>query len=267
MNFLKSKGMSLFEVLIALAVFSFLFVVITQIVEQNYRQTKKIQTDIRQKTSFDNVTELIKTDFSSVSFFLDVNANFMMYFPLPTEEKNLTNSQKNAVKAPKSNPVFFNSSFVFRGAEDEVEFVSYTFSEGEPDRQWLSVRYYVEDCPGVKNPSSCLIRSSRRFWGESDPIENELVVLRGFQSLELSYSSSYEMEKDWQDEWKSLPNSLSFPSYVQMRVKKQEEDAVWIFPVSQSHLMRWNPYAKEWTRWPKLEAEGEKNNKESVSRG
>ena len=258
MKFLGSKGLSLLEVLLALGIFSFMFVVITQIVEQNYRQGKKMQTDIRQNSRFDNVRDLLKTDLASVSFFLDVNANFRRYFPLGEEETLISDRDKQDLRDKNSLPVFFDSDFLFLGTQKELEFVSYSFSEGSEDKQWLHIRYQVEDCP-ERSGAYCLIRSSREFFGESSQNipENQLIVLRAFQSLEWSYSSDYKLE--WKQEWKSgsgsgLPQALSFPSYVQIRIQSEDqEDISWIFLVSQSHLIAWSPYAKKWTHWPKVE--------------
>ena len=259
------KGLSLIEVLLSLAVFAFMFVVITQIMEQNYRQGKKMQSDIKQNSRFDNVKDLLRSDLSAVSFFLDVNANFKQNFPLEKQKQSVISQRAGkSFREDSSLRVIFDPHFVFQGTEKELEFVTYSFSEGTEGKQWLKIRYHIGDCPEWEKASdgNCLLRTSREFFGDSaqDIPENQLVILRDFQSVEWAYSQDHQLSKEWKTEWKNNFDSspalktLSFPSYVQLKIQRENRENIWTFSVSQSHLLAWSPYAKGWTRWPKVAA-------------
>ena len=272
------KGMTLLELLISLGIFSFMAVFMTQLVRQSRRQAQKIKQDVHQNSSFDNVIDLIKKDFSSTGFFLDLNDNFRQNFPVKqnlneSKSRALLNSSDKNPSSSKNRPVFMSPYFVFEGKEDEVEFVSYSLTEDSQNeglKQWIQIRYFIQDCAALDNStaSSCLMRSSKRSWslGEDRPAEEILVLFRDFKSLRFSYLTGKNLlGQEWEDSWeleKSLsfsgssvrfPQELTFPFRVKLEITAQEKKFVWDFNVANSYLNSWNPFSKEFFNFTKWE--------------
>ncbi|MBC6415860.1 MAG: prepilin-type N-terminal cleavage/methylation domain-containing protein [Bdellovibrionales bacterium] len=256
----NSKAFSLLEILVALSIFTFLFLSIVQIVKQTRRHVNKIQGNLQAKDSIYNSLNLIKRDLSSSTYFLDLNQNLKQNFPL--EESDLKNPKKpKNLKAP----LFLDSQIAFKGKSQEMEFVSYTFSQKDSFKQWLRIRYIVESCPDEIDSPSCLMRYETPYWNafeREDLKEDKLVVLKNFESLNFSYSSDFRLlNSKWEDFWsvekdfrklKGVP-FFSLPVRVQMNVKNKETALeTWIFFVSNKYLHEWNPYSKGFTSFSKL---------------
>ena len=268
----SSKGMTLLEILIALVIFTFMFVFIVQTVKQSRRQVQKIQTDIKNISSFDYVIELIKEDFNSVAFFFDLNDNFRKGFPIKLNTKESRQQGASSIeKNDAKKPVFLSPYFVFRGEEDKIEFVSYSLTGSSLDQsiqQWIQIRYFIQDCETLdkSSVSPCLIRSSKRYWDMEGEREEEetLTLLRDFKSLKFSYLDGGELfNQKWQDQWKvektvsfsensvELPQELPFPFRVKIEMEKQDREYVWNFNVANFYLVSWNPFSKEFFEFPK----------------
>ena len=190
-----SQGMTLLEMLVALGVFTFMVVFITQAVKQSQRHVQKIKKNTDSASSFNHVIDLIRKDFNSVDFFFDLNDGFRKTFPIrKTLQESLPSSavSKSVKKASseQNRPVFLSPYFVFKGEEDEMEFVSYSLTGSSRDqslRQWIQIRYFVQDCSDLdkSSVSPCFLRSSTRSWSLEEEREEEeaLVLLRDFKSL------------------------------------------------------------------------------------
>ena len=274
----KCKGMSLLEMLISLGLFSFMFVFIIQFVRQNQRQVRKINQELSQNSSFDHVIDLIKKDFNSISFLFDLNSNFSQNFPVEKNQEALQAPSVRTAPKPAASPqslsVFMSPYFVFKGQEDEVEFVSYSLRESSEEdldlKQWIQIRYFIQDCPSLNesSPSSCLMRAVKKYWGftEERPVEETLVLFRGFKSLKFSYlKGSGSFNQDWEDRWEleravvfpetslEFPQELPFPFRVRLEMETQKEEFVWSFNVADSLLNSWNPFSKEFFNFTKWE--------------
>lgn len=269
-NHKHKKGMSLLEMLVALGIFAFMFMFIAQFLKQNHRQTKKIKKDIQFKSSLSHVISLIRQDFKGVAYFLDLNDNLNLYFPAQAKQPqsspntSFVNRPTKALQS-KSLSVQFSPYFVFKGASDEIWFVSYSFSRSSNKSsvaQWIRIRYHIEECDDFNNKSGglCLFRSTSRSWKPEEKLELEerLVLLRGFDSLKFNYASQNIPSPVWDEEWKhdfASQNRTSrflgfFPSLVKMELKKQDRKQNFIFTVSQSYLKAWNPIAKAYEGFP-----------------
>ena len=287
---LKNKddqGMTLLEVLVALSLFAFMFVFITRSLQQSHRQAKKIKQDIHWTSSLSHVLDLIKQDFQGVAYLLDINQNLNIRFPMEEDKGqplpigggsirsvlnprlDLNKTQNTTKKAVS--PVFLSPYFVFEGKNNEIHFVSYSFSSLSLDpssAQWIKIRYSVQDCSNMKQggPGFCLIRSASRYWGlgEKEEPEETLILLRDLSSLEFSYSGTEGfLDSAWEEEWKleySLFSqnaalkelqTLPFPSVVKMEVEKKEHKQAFFFAVSHSYLRSWNPYDKTYPGFPR----------------
>ena len=220
--------------------------------------------------------DLIKKDFNSVSFFLDLNDNFRQNFPvrqnLEKSENSPFSNLSNTKRTDSSKKfVFMSPYFIFKGEEDELEFVSYSLTGSDQEdslEQWMQIRYFIQDCPDrdSNSSSSCLMRSSKRHWSlNSEREEPELLVLlRAVQSLKFSYLSHINpLTPEWRDSWRlekslSFPNSsiqfpqeVPFPFRLKLEVSAQGTRQTWSFNISNFYLNYWNPFNKGFLAFPK----------------
>ena len=288
----NSRAFSLLEMLAALALFTFLFLFITQIVRQNHRQAAKIKKDLELTDSIYHVVNLIKEDLSSVTYFLDLSYNFRTHFPLAAKEGSEGLSQNLNLTAgasiaqtsnsPFKNSVLLDNEVIFKGGSQEMEFVSYSFSKNTNFKQWMKIRYAVEDCPAGRAPGDCLMRYEKLDWNRDLPDseaweEPALVVREGLESLQLLYSDDYSLiDPEWGEKWEpetqsfqaveksslqdygsvtaasEWPQELPIPARVQIVFKKKgSSDEQWVFPVSQVRLKEWSPYRKDFKSFEK----------------
>lgn len=269
---------SLLELLVALSVFSFLFLFITQLVRQNHRQAAKIKKDLKMTGSIYHTVNLIQYDLFASAYFLDLNLNFRTYFPLKKEETALPLLSPFLPQAPntpalsdsKNNKtLFLDSEVVFKGESREMEFVSYSFSKKSPFKQWMKIRYAAENCPVGDSPGDspggssglCLMRYEKPIWNSSEELKWEepgLVVMEALESINFFYSDSYSLtDPEWEEEWEaeSVQNASleqetleepPLPVRVQIDFKRKDSSSAeqWVFPVSQVRLKEWSPYFK-----------------------
>ena len=287
---LKNKdhqGMTLLEALVALSLFAFMFVFITRTLQQSHRQAKKIKQDIRWTSSLSHVLDLIRQDFQGVGYLLDINQNLNIRFPIEKDKdqpvsiggesvQSRSSPQQGLKKNQDTNktavsPVFLSPYFVFDGKDDEIHFVSYSFSHlalNPSSAQWIKIRYSVQNCNNIEkdDPGFCLIRSANKYWEleEKEEPEETLILLRGLSSLEFSYSGTEDfLARVWKEEWKweyslfsqnvdlEKLQTLPFPAVVKMEMEKEERKQIFFFPVSHSYLRSWNPYDKTYPGFPR----------------
>ena len=275
----SSRGMSLLEVLLALSIFAFMFVFISRAVKQNYRQANKLSQGIRSKNSFSHSLSMMRRDLRSLSYFVDIHENLAISFPpqeessdeetdgqSPPQDQARSSDGKLGGRQAKGQALLFSPYFVFEGGSREIQFVSYTYSAlaKEPDlRQWLKIRYHVEDCPD-KSQGLCLIRSANPYW---DPLDSEdewqesLALLRNLQSIEFSYAEGDNfLQNEWEDEWQveqsltqqdaafNYPYKIPFPSAVRMEIDTQKlGKELFLFSISSPFLKAWNPDEKAYS--------------------
>lgn len=226
--FKNSKAFSLLEMLVALSLFAFLFLFITQLVRQNHRQVTKIKEDLKFTGSIHHIVHLIKQDLSSAAYFLDLSYNFRTHFPLRNQELSkgapltpLTPLTPQAVAgstpaktSPFKNNILLDNGVVFEGSSQEMQFVSYSFSKDSSLKQWMKIRYVAEDCPSDRSSGVCLMRYERPDWNRSlSQIWEEpaLVVKEGLESIRFLYSDDYSLsDTEWREEWE--PEKAGFPS-------------------------------------------------------
>ena len=89
---ISSKGMTLLEMIVALGLFAFMFAFIAQMVKQNHRQVQKIRRDVQWKSSLFNALDLMRHDFRGVAYFLDMNENMGIHFPMVQDKEDSLSS-------------------------------------------------------------------------------------------------------------------------------------------------------------------------------
>ncbi len=259
-------GMTLLEMLLALGLFAFMSVFISQTLRQSYRHARKVGQDIQFKNSLSHVLSLIRKDLLSTAYLLDINANFNIHFPIEEmaeeEEKEEPAKKETAGKVEQRFPVFLNPLFIFEGSSSEMSFVSHSYSQKALDPsspQWVRIRYSVQNCDLVEEGllGKCLIRSVYHYWQsieEREP-EEQVVLFRAWDSLEFSYSGKKELlESEWKSEWEeeeSPSRSEILPVLIKMEMTKKDRDNSLLFPVSQDLLRNWNPKSKAYLGFPK----------------
>ena len=275
----KSKGMTLLEILVALGIFAIMFVFISRTVQQNHRQAKKFKQDIQFKSSLSNTLDLIRQDFQGVGYFLDLNENLTIQFPIEKNKDDLLPSDdiSDSKEDPQEKnqrltlPVLFSPHLTFEGEQKKVDFISYSFSNLTLDRssaQWLKIHYSIQNCnsPEEAKNKICLIRYANKYWNpmENRDPEETLTLLRDLESLKFSYSGTEDfLEGKWEEKWK-LENSLPiqhfstaypqkppFPSVIKMEIEKGGFEQVFVFSISSLYLKTWNPYNKAYSAFPK----------------
>ena len=283
----QSRGMTLLEALIALGIFAFMFLFIAQMSRQNYRQAKKMKKKLNVDSSLTHVMDLIRRDFRSVSFFLDVNDNFYTQFPLEEREENdirLSSSElaRNSAKprsATKNQPPLLSPYFIFEGKHDEIKFVSHTFSTPGPNEenssgQWLEIRYFIEKCETQEPADSCLMRSTAGQWqmsSEENP-EKSLPLLKGFRSLKFAYLSTKNfLDNNWEDQFQvdflqaenglSYPRKLPLPALVKIEMEKKGKRREFVFSVGRPRLKAWSSYSKTYPGFPAWKPPGSQTDK------
>ena len=280
-----SKGFSLLELLVALALFTFLFLFLTQMVRQNHRHVAKIKKDLELVGATHNSINLIKSDLSSVSYFLDLNYNFRRHFFIDADQEPVVMVSLDFIPNNRESqyPVLLDESVVFEGEAKEMEFVSYSVSKNNPYKQWIKIRYQVEDCPDTLSSGVCLMRYETELWSdkkESQETELFLVVSEGLETIQFSYSDNYSLiEPEWKDKWEpaikkttSTDNQLTsndssagdyglpLPARVQI-IFQGETSQSFTFPVSKIRLKEWSSQFKGFSSFKKWEPKKEQKSK------
>ena len=285
----NNKAFSLLEMLVALTLFAFLFLYVTQLVRQNYRYVRKIKEDLKFTNSIYHINNLIKQDLASVTYFLDVSYNFRTHFPFTGNIENESPGQNSDVKSLSKKSSFQNSilidpQIIFQATSKEMKFIAYTFSKDHSVKQWMKIRYVVESCSSDNSSGVCLMRYEKTDWNRSGMDREEwdkpaLVIKEGLESMTFSYSDTYNLtEPEWQEEWgvkkktfssasnqkreendyiafarkTAWPENLPLPSRVQMSFKKANSpEERWVFPVSDIRLKEWSPFSKNYQAFEK----------------
>ena len=276
--FLKDKykkGMTLLEMLISVGIFAFMFMFISQLVRQSYRQTKKLKKGVTVSDSLSHSLEILKRDFRGASYFLDTNENLRIQFPIEPLKKKRKLENFNTRRTPLKQeekivlPVISSPHFVFQGEDSEVEFSSYSFVSSDLNRsviQWIKIRYYLAPCVHLEKEGkgNCLFRATSKYWNHNEKGEPEekLILLRDLSSLEFSYLNGKDvLDKNWRNQWNpesvrvqentfNYPKTYPFPLMVKMEIEKNNHKKEYFFSVSNFYLRTWNPYDKAYPGFP-----------------
>ena len=255
------RGMTLLEVMLAMAVFSFIMVFLSRISSYSSRQKEKLGLNIKASRIESNVLDLMKRDFRGLVSFFD--SNFVLRESFPAKDPRrpegaLSPSGRGASwqrKARRLSPFDYlrrgaGRDFDFKGKPEEMEFASITWIssfQGKTGFQLAWLRYALESCrplEGEGAESKCLIRE---LWERKDPLNSEKpkerhALFEGIKSLAFSYYDAAGNE--WRDEWEDKerargPDSPPFPRFAKVEIEWEEgrlspqKTSVYQFPVSQ----------------------------------
>ena len=248
-----SLGLTLLEILLALAVFSFILVFLSRITRYSSKQKEKLSFNIKARNIENNTLDLMRRDFQGVLSFFDFNLVLQGVFPVKEPGREEDNQPLGALKeqAPLLRDIAESGirGFDFIGKPSQMEFPSFTLVssfQAKARFQLAWIRYGLEDCKPLDRgpPSKCLVRELRDKkdpFGAEEPKERQ-PLLEGIKSLAFSYYNS--TSNDWQDEWEDKDRMLNseaapFPRFVKAEIEWEEsekrEGSVYQFPVSQ-HL-------------------------------
>lgn len=276
----RSHGLTLLEMLIAMSIFSFMFIFISQITKQSYRQVKKIQSKNRHALSLSNALDVMRQDFRGAFYFVDINHNLYSHFPKILDKKNSQNPSSfqnfNVILKNTDNTRQHSKKFIilpkhlaFRGSHNEIKLYSYSFLQTDHQdfkpSQWLQIRYFVQNCTMYKN-HSCLMRSaSLTDQNTQNQTETSYVVLKKFKSISFFYADRNSFATDtWAEEWSPelifntgkivthKKHQLSLPVAVKIQIKTTHQDKSFVFPVSSTYQRTWNIIEKNLIHIPVL---------------
>ena len=282
----SQKGMSLIEVLVAMGIFALLFVFISQFLESSNRKAQKLSLRLEKGMEFQGAFQVIREDLRNIHSFLDRNQNFNWYYErvdeakleedlrkeLSKEKGSVENLLRKKDKKNSSTPPFYSPQFVFQGEEDELQFVSLSFSQIDKTSQVLKIKYEVRTCGD--NSQSCLIRRVWPSWIELDKEQEEasesLVLLKDMEEISFSYAEesslrTTEWEREFDTDFRQNSESISLkkthPKKLRLTYKKNGKEGSEIFFISQATLSEWKTHVRGFESFPEWQAPKAKSSK------
>jgi len=183
-GYMKEKGFTLLEVLIAVFILALMSLIIWQITNNTYRGTSKAE---KYDAIYQNARLALKRVTGDLSMAFLVSANMQGRFP---------------DGSVSFEPVFIGED---TGDSDKVDFVSFSnqrLVKNEKASDQIEVGYYVADCPDKEEKVSCLMRRSSTYV-DKDIKEggDTFPAAEGIKKFNLEY---YDKEKaEWRGGWDS----------------------------------------------------------------
>ena len=238
---MKSKGFTLIEVVMALALLSFLGVLTSQSISQAIRSKKKIQEITNQSGLLRDVLQVIQKDINKAFHYYDINVD--IYNESQKERikrcKQSTQTRpvnQDAVKYCQTVQKNFKQKkqknlTQFQGESDNLHFTSLNYTRNRKNLKFSrqsEVGYFLRTCKGRFDKTT----SSQCLWRRISPIIDdkvdeggeEMVLLEDVSEIEFRYLGPEKEEGDeWIDTWKTGENAddvtrNKFPSAVEITV-------------------------------------------------
>ena len=258
----NKKGLTLIEVLIALALFTFISFYLFRITDTTVQYRKKASRVLKDSRLSRHTLQVFRKDLSNMFFAKDINS--LIYLRAIKRQKSTEELEKPANKDPESVAgqlaqfeLSMRSAIASApelaliggliGKKDQIYLTSFSRStESSLVGDQNTVMYYLKNCQNQKNKktSLCLWRKSSSVIPsnleemekmatssqhktstvkeQSAQSQSELVVLEGVKKFEISY---YDISSnEWEDEWRIGVNERSLlPSAI--RVLWEFEDS------------------------------------------
>ena len=235
----NKQGLTLIEVLIALALFTFVSFYLFRITDTMVQYRKKLTRNLNDSRFSRHALQVFRKDLSNMFFTQDINR--LIYLRAVKRQKSTEELEKPANKDPKTVagqlaqfkqnmyrtafPRPLTISFIggLIGKKDQIYLTSFSRStESSLVGDQNTVMYYLKNCQNQKNKktSLCLWRKSSSVIPNLEEMEkmatssqhktstvkkqsaqsqSELVVLEGVKKFEISY---YDISSnEWEDEW------------------------------------------------------------------
>ncbi len=242
-------GMTLIEILVAMAIMSVLTYYISTTIQSGARTKVRIEKDIRNYGLIRDALKVMEADINKAFNYQDINIK-LYNEAMKEREKRLKEAQAKETEGktaggatpPKSIEPFEPKEekvlTAFYGDKDELHFTSLNNVRtvaGKKESDQMEVGYFMESCRGrlnKKKRSECLWRRKSAIIDDDVKTGGEkTVLLENVKSFRLRYlgrpeSSSTEVE--WDDGWQSDGNLDAntkghFPMAVEITLEVEEE--------------------------------------------
>jgi prepilin-type N-terminal cleavage/methylation domain-containing protein len=245
---LSQVGMTLIEILVAMAIMSVLTYYIATTIQSGARNKVKIEKNIRTYSTVRDALKVMEADINRAFNYRDINIQ-LYNEAMKEREKRLkeaqakTNEGKTGSDTPPPKPIEpFEAKeekilTAFFGDEDEVHFTSLnnvrTMAEQKESDQ-MEVGYFVETCRGRLNKK----KRSECLWRRVSPILDDdvkdggerTVLVENVTEFRLRYLGPTDIgaEAEWDDGWQSDGNldastKGQFPMAVEVTLEVEEE--------------------------------------------
>jgi len=181
---MNKKGFTLLEVLIAVFILALMSLIIWQITNNTYRGTTKAE-------KYDSIYQSARLSLKRISD--DISMAFLV-------------SPSMLGRLPDGS-VAFEPSFISEdaGDSDRADFVSFSnrrLVKNEKSSDQIEVGYYIADCEGTEEKTSCLMRRASNYVDKDIKEGGEaFAIAKGVKRFNLEY---YDKEKlEWRGGWDS----------------------------------------------------------------
>lgn len=238
----SSKGFTLLEVLISIAIMATLSILAAQSIQSAIKSKKKIQEQVEDLSRLRDGLKLLERDINLAYHHRDWEKELLKAAKKksaatgaqnpqqnqPGQDPNLAlgNDQNLVVEAPRRDPVTH-----FIGEENSLHFVTMNNARLVKNRaqaDHIEVGYFLKDCKSIdgKTSSKCLWRRSSP-WVDRDVTKggDEIVLLENITEFNLKYLG--KKKQDWVNSWKTdksgdAATQNNFPLAVEASVTVQK---------------------------------------------
>lgn len=232
MKFQSSRGFTLIEVLIALAILSTISILVARTVSQGMKAKAKIQEQIDSVSRLRDAIRLIEKDINRAYHYRDIEREINALIKKKKVTPGVPVAPEPPVAPPEAARVDPETHFI--GLEAEMNFVTMNTGQVFQDNtqaDFVEVGYRLADCRSLKEGKS----SGKCLWRRVSPLVDtdvtkggkEVVLLDNVQEFKLSYFG--KGKQDWNSTWKSdaggdAVTKGAFPELVEVNLGIQEEE-------------------------------------------
>ncbi|MCB0407929.1 MAG: prepilin-type N-terminal cleavage/methylation domain-containing protein, partial [Bdellovibrionales bacterium] len=276
----SSTGMTLIEILVAMAILSVLTYYISTTIQNGAKTKVKVETEIQTYSTLRDALRIMEADMNRAFNYRDINIKLyneamkerekrLKEAQAKTNEGNTAsnNTPKTVTQLEPFEPRVERVVTAFWGDSDEVHFTSLnniqTIADKKESNQ-MEVGYYLEECRGRLNKK----KQSKCLWRRTSPILDDdvkdggekTVLLENVKTFKLRYLGPPEGDTvEWDAGWQSDGNLSAktkdqFPMAVEITLEVQDESKENAKPVAMTMVAQIrNPNN------PKPEATGDEN--------
>jgi len=234
----SQKGFTLIEVMISMAIMSFLTVLISTSIRTAVQNKKKLEAKLITVTTLYDTLRVIKLDVERAFHYQDVFYEIeQQALKQLATEKNKVKNNNAAAGAPQAPPQPPPQKLThFLGEPQRLDFTSLNHFRTKYNAQesnQVEVGYYVDSCKSQdgKGSSKCLWRRvSTQIDDKVDEDGAKVVVAEGVETFNLEYRSNKENDewvKQWRSDRKGRPKHINrFPHFVkiELEISDQKKD-------------------------------------------
>lgn len=224
---MNSRGLTLLEVLITLAILSVLMLFANRSIQSGIASKVKIQEQVDQMGRLRDALRIMEKDINLAFHYRDIETE------LQTEVKKLQKSGANVVPTLKPDRSDPTTNFIGNG--ESMVFPSMNSSrmnEGARQADFIKVGYALRSCKKLndkKGSGQCLIRST------STVVEGDLTKVKSEDSVLLENVTEFKLryigkgKQDWNSDWDTNgqdgASKANFPQAVEISITLENGDS------------------------------------------